>query len=169
MNRDYAYEKSNIGYDIQYPKGGIKCKNYELCQAVLPEWWFECKGNYLCTNCHILFGTWGDPTKGCRTGKGILCFNDNVECPICLEYKRCVSQPNCIHSVCIECFKLCYYGDDSGEPQFPYPDIEEEYWDDSKNFPDDDYPLIKIWNDAMDLWEFNKEENTFRSCPLCRK
>ncbi len=26
--RDLQYEQLNIGYDCQYPEGGIKCKNY---------------------------------------------------------------------------------------------------------------------------------------------
>jgi len=86
MGRDFDYENNNIAYDCQYTKedgGGIKCKNYEVCQAVLPKWWFECKGNYLCTNCHMMFGTWrsGDYTQ---TGKGILNTFDNIECPVCL-------------------------------------------------------------------------------------
>ncbi len=57
MKRDLEYEKNNIGYDWQYTKengGGIKCKNYKLCKAILPIWWFECKGKYLCTNCDII-------------------------------------------------------------------------------------------------------------------
>ncbi len=107
--RDTEYENNNIAYDYQYPEevgGGIKCKNYELCEVVLPKWWFECKNNYLCTNCHMLFGTWGES----NTGKGILEINNNLECPICLENKRGISQPNCEHTLCIGCFKRCHYG-----------------------------------------------------------
>ena len=58
MGRDFEYENNNICFDYQNPEedgGGIKCKNYELCEGVLPKWWFECKGNYLCTNCHMMF------------------------------------------------------------------------------------------------------------------
>ena len=40
------------------------------------------------------------------TGKGILEISDNIECPICLEYKKGVSQPNCNHFTCIDCFCL---------------------------------------------------------------
>ena len=32
----------NFNYDEQYTEndgGGIKCKNYILCEAVLPLWW----------------------------------------------------------------------------------------------------------------------------------
>jgi hypothetical protein len=38
-------------------------------------------------------------------GKGILEFIDNHECAICMETKRCVSQPKCNHFICIDCFK----------------------------------------------------------------
>ena len=77
--RDLQYEQSNIGYNKQYLDGGIKCKNYELCEDVLPKWWFECKGNYLCTNCHMMFGTWKFKGQEYKTGKGIL---DNYKNPI---------------------------------------------------------------------------------------
>jgi hypothetical protein len=92
MERDMDYEKNNIGYDWQYPEegGGIKCKNYELCGEVLPIWWFECKGNYLCTNCHMSYGTW-ESNDYKHIGKEVLEFNDNIECPICLEIKRGIS------------------------------------------------------------------------------
>lgn len=113
MNKkDTEYENNNIAYDYKYTEevgGGIKCKNYELCETVLPKWWFECKGNYLCTNCHMLFGTW--ESQGMQyTGKGILEISDNLECPICLDKKRGISQPNCDHTLCINCFKRCHYG-----------------------------------------------------------
>ena len=104
--KDIEYENNNIAYDYQNEEEGIKCKNYELCEAVLPKWWFDCKSNYLCTNCHMLFGTWGES----HTGKGILRISNNLECPICLENKRGISQPNCEHTLCIDCFKRCHYG-----------------------------------------------------------
>ena len=113
--KDTEYENNNIAYNYQYIEkvnGGIKCKNYELCETVLPKWWFECKGNYLCTNCHMLFGTWKFKTQQYKTGKGILEISDNLECPICLDKKRGISQPNCNHTLCIDCFKKCYeYGE----------------------------------------------------------
>jgi hypothetical protein len=175
MNRDLTYENNNIGFDWQYPKengGGIKCKNYELCKSILPKWWFDCKGNYLCTNCHMLFDTWDESHKG----KGILEISDNLECPICMENKRSITQPNCEHTLCIECFKRCYYGDPDtdNEPKFPYPDIEDEYNDDPENQKwESEYPLIKIYNEEWNKWDdkryekYNNEEY-LRHCPLCR-
>jgi len=43
--KDIEYETNNIAYYFQSTDdgGGIKCKNYELCETVLPKWWFECK------------------------------------------------------------------------------------------------------------------------------
>lgn len=180
MAKDIEYENNNIGFDYQYPKedgGGIKCKNYEICATLLPKWWFECKGHYLCTNCDIKFGTWKFQGEEYKTGKGKLDIIDNLECPICLEVKRSISQPNCEHTLCIECFKRCYYGNDNidNEPKFPYPYIEEEYYENQDNLKwDNDYPLIKIYNEDWDKWDdatdkkFN-EEKYLRKCSLCRK
>jgi hypothetical protein len=166
MNRDFDSENSNIGYDFQYTKedgGGIKCKNYVICECVLPKWWFDFKGNYLCNNCDMLFGT--------------LKTTNNVECPICLETTECISQPGCNHSLCISCFKRCYYGDQNieGKPIFPYPDIEEEYYEDTENIKwENDYPLIKMYSEEDMNWEDAKQtkyenEKNLRSCCLCRK
>ncbi len=164
MERDLQYENSNIAYD----KDGIKCKNYIICESILPKCWFEYKGNYLCANCHMMFGTWGN-----NIGKGNLEISDNLECPICLENKLCISQAKCDHSLCIKCFKRCYYG--KGEPIFPYDNnIEDEYYADQKNPKwGKDYPLIKIFNKELDKWEDEREEKYdseeyLRKCPLCR-
>jgi hypothetical protein len=179
MNRDFDYENNNIGYDSQYIEEdgeGIKCKNYIICESLLPKWWFDCKGSYLCTNCHMMFGTWGSGENK-HVGKGILELSNNLECPICLEIDVCISQPKCEHSLCISCFKRCYYGDKNinGEPKFPYPDIEEEYYNDTKNIKwENDYPLIKIYNEEWNKWDDEKmkkyeNEENLRKCPMCRK
>jgi hypothetical protein len=187
MTRDLDYENNNIAYDFQYPKeegGGIKCKNYEICETVLPKWWYECKGHYLCINCHMSFGYYdaentltGKKYKHFGKGDGYLEIKDNIECPICLEIKRGIVQPRCEHFLCIECFKRCYYGDQNreGEPQFPYPEIEDEYYEDQRNTKwDIDYPLIKIHNEEWNEWDdkqiekFNREKY-LRKCSICRK
>ena len=168
------YENENIGNDLQEKDVRIKCKNYQLCEAILPTWWFECKNNYLCTTCHLMFGTWGTPPIG-NTGKGALDFVDNIECPVCFENKQGVSHPNCDHFICIDCFKRCYYGDETGEPEFPYPELEDEYYDDRENPKwETEYPLIRLYEEEWDNWEnakhekYSKERN-LRMCPLCRK
>lgn len=148
----------------------FKCDNHEVCGTDdLPTWWLECKGKWLCTNCDRMFGTgtWSTGTGLIyKTGKGSLHFDDvEVECPICLESKRSVSQPTCDHTVCIDCFKRCYYGDSSGEPPFPYLEIEEDTYD------EDDDPLIKEWNVKWHLWDdhrqcmYKMEETTLQKCP----
>ena len=105
MTRDINYEENNKKYCNINEILGIKCKNYKLCKGIIPKWWYECKGNYLCTNCHMMFGTWGET----NIGKGELDFENNLECPICLEKKICVSYPRCNHKICISCFKKCMY------------------------------------------------------------
>lgn len=175
--KDTEYENNNIAYDFINNQEGIKCKNYELCEQVLPKWWFNCKGNYLCTNCHMNFGTWKLYGKEYKTGKGILEISDNIDCPICLEKKRGISQPNCDHMLCINCFKRCYYGNDDteNEPPFPYPNIEDEYYEDQDNQKwETDYPLIKIYNEEWSKWDAERiqkyeNEKNLRKCPLCRK
>jgi hypothetical protein len=167
MERDLIYENDNIAYDEN--GNGIKCKNYELCEAILPPWWFECKLKYLCTNCDMMFGSW------IENSKEILKFNDDIECPICLQVSRGISHPRCIHSLCIMCFKRCHYGDNSGEPTFPYTNIQAEYDDDQENPKwKTDYPLIDIYNQEWNKWtdeKYEKYENekNLRQCPICRK
>ena len=129
----------------------------------MPIWWFDCKGNYLCTNCDMLFGK-------------ELNISDN-ECVICLEVKRSTTQPNCEHKVCIQCFKRCHYGDEDleNEPQFPYPEIEDEYYDDQDNPKwKTEYPLIESYNVEFNEWDDKRdmkreEEEYLRKCPICRK
>jgi hypothetical protein len=168
MPRDLDYEHANIGYDEQYPNGGIKCKNHLLCGAVLPEWWYDCKGHYLCSNCDCMFGKW-------QGGKGVLPTKQDTECAVCLETGIAINLPNCEHYICINCFKRIWYGDDSGEPEFPYPEIEDQYYDDPDNLKwDMEYPLIKKYNEDWDEWDdarmdkYNSEKH-LRCCPLCRK
>jgi hypothetical protein len=104
-------------------------------------------------------------------------MSNNLECPICLEIKECISQPRCNHSLCISCFKRCYYRDNNidGQPVFPYPDIEGEYYDDAENIKwVDDYPLIKIYNEEWNKWDDIKtekyeNETYLRICSICRK
>jgi len=153
----------DIGCDFQCPDGGINCKNYEVCDGVLPKWWFECKGCYLCINCLI-------------SGTGVLETTENLECPICLEIKRGIKLPKCSHQICIECYKRCYHGQGNteGEPSFPYPEIEDEYDEDQTNSRWlTDYPLIKVFNEELNKWDDDKEEKYaneeyLRTCPLCR-
>ena len=182
MERDLVYEKNNIVYDSDYPElKYIKCKNYELCGEMFPVEWIQLKvkwgtlQHYLCVDCRILFGNWSNKQEA-PTEKGVLKFSDNNnrECPICLEVKKSIFQPRCKHILCIDCFKRCYYGDQSDEdkPSFPYPDLEDEYYMNVLNPKwNNEYPLIKEYHDEWDKWEENREENEehLRKCCLCRK
>ena len=100
-----------------------------------------------------------------------------ITCSICLEEKKGITHPNCDHSLCIECFKRCYYGDESGAPDFPYPKLEDKYDNGTvqqQKKMEKKYPLIKKYNDEYNQWLDNKDnkyenEENLRSCPLCRK
>jgi hypothetical protein len=171
--RDLEYEKNERAYDRDNADYGIKCKNYIVCKCVLPVWWWECKGCYICTNCDMMFGNWKSGNY-VNTGKGILDRKGVQECPVCLESKECISQPRCDHYVCFDCFKSCFYKKEIKEPDFPYPEIEDEYFDDEDNDKWKDYPLIKKYNDEynelLDEEDERYEKNgNLRLCPLCRK
>ena len=43
----------------------------------------------------MMFGTWKSGEYK-HVDKGILEMSNNLECPICLETKECISQPRCI-------------------------------------------------------------------------
>ena len=124
----------------------------------------------------MMFGNLGSG-ENTHIGKGILEISNDLECPICLEIKKCISQPRCEHTVCIDCFKRCYYVNENyeDEPMFPYPDIKDEYYNDTENSKwDNDYPLIKIYNEEHNKWDDEKtekyeKEEYLRNCPLCRK
>ena len=168
MQRDFEYEHQTMVYTNQYPQeigGGIKCKNHEVCGTILPNWWWDCKHVYTCTTCNILFGK-------------ILTKIDSVECPLCLECKQGITYPNCDHAICIDCFKRCFYGDKclENEPTFPYPDIEDEYYEDPHNpkWKKLDYVLIGMYHTNWNRWDENRMEKYnheyyLRKCSLCRK
>lgn len=167
MQRDFEYEQHNIVYNKQYTQengGGIKCKNNEICNNILPTWW-DYKHHYTCTSCDILFGT-------------ILKKIDTMECPLCFETKKGISYPKCHHMICIDCFKRCFYGDKclEIEPVFPYPDIKDEYIKDPYNpkWNTLEYVLIGLFNKIWNKWddtrmEKYKKEKYLRICSLCRK
>jgi len=54
-----------------------------------------------------------------------------MECFVCLELKECTTYPRCVHIICIDCFTRCFCG--KPEPPFPYPELENEYFDDPNN------------------------------------
>lgn len=172
LQRDPEYEASNTVYTEEGYRD-IKCKNYEMCKGTFDYRMVGssfgipgCKNyEYLCINCYIEYGKW----KG---GKGELRRFDGLECPVCLETKRCIEQPRCEHTVCIDCFVACHHGLFE-EPAFPYTDdVKEQYFEseDPESFMER-YPLLVEYeaeydrrSDARDaMAELNGR------CPLCRK
>lgn len=115
MQKDIEYEKIMLGLTIYTQRKLAVESNVKIIICV--EQFYQHlglnKGNYLCTNCDMMFGTWKKDISD------VLDIGNNTECPICLEVKHSISQPNCNHRICFDCFKKCYFK--SGE------DSEEEY------------------------------------------
>ena len=78
-----------------------------------------------------------------------------------MENTRCVSQPNCNHYACINCFKRCYYGK---YVVFPYPEIENNSKWNEYRCKIDEYEIL--FNKIEDE---NNNETVINKCPLCRK
>ena len=159
------YEK-NPEYSCDHGCKPIPCDNNVFCDVILPTWFLGLKrsGVCLCMSCESMFH------------KKLIIVEDR-ECPICMETKTGVVLPNCSHSICVDCFKRCMYGEKIPQPQFPYSDEVLTEWeelgiqDDSKFFIK--YPLAKIWDSEMKKWETNQsikyhQEKSLRLCPYCR-
>lgn len=150
----------------------IQCRNFEICES-----WFIIENLHtasgeLCFNCDVSFSDW----ENGKHGNGILIFKDDTECPICLETTRCVKFPKCNHYICITDFKRCFYGQQRiNEPQFPYPELEDDYYLKNQGHPyyENDPVIIKYheeWNNWDNYYESKMEnEQNLRKCPLCRK
>jgi hypothetical protein len=152
-----------------YHVGDIKCPNFEICENYDFPLNMSCHGG-LCMTCDVKYGTWDG-------GKGVLQFKDDIECPICLENKRCVTLPKCNHYICIDDFKRSFYGDqtlDQNEPKFPYPELEDDYFLKNQGHPsyENDPDIIKYheqWNHWDNLNDIKREsENYLLKCPICR-
>jgi len=108
--RDLEYEQSNIGYDCQYLEGGIKCKNYELCERILPLDHWKHYANYLCINCD--------------SGWNELEFKESdEECIVCNETgKKKIKFPaNCGHWFCVSCSRNILFWDETRYHLSPVP------------------------------------------------
>lgn len=138
-----------------------KCHNYTLCRNTLE----LDNPSPLCTCCRLLFPD------------GQLTFHEHVNCPVCTEYTRGVCQPHCEHALCIGCFQHCYFNFTHHEPTFPYPEMEEEYYDDPFHQRwDTHYPFIYDylvkwleWDNALEESENTRDKDFLRKCPLCRQ
>ena len=93
--RDFEYENNNRGYCCINKLNGVKCKNYLFCKAILPEWWYDTKGRYICTNCDMMFRNWGQgQIANITTDNGELSFELVIDCPVCLKIDTGVSYPH---------------------------------------------------------------------------
>jgi hypothetical protein len=183
MPRDLEYENANIGYD-QYnnDEEGIKCKNFELCDTILPMWWYDCKGKYLCTNCDIF--NWNELEFRDTTEDCVVCY--------CNNSREMKFPTHCGHWFCINCSQNILFWDETryhlspepyGCPPCPtgcinpikgkqcyceeYDEIQEKW---KLNHPEQ----FKEWNDN-DHESIDLSEQTIgsvyssKTCPLCRK
>lgn len=184
--RDLQYEQANIGYDCQYPEGGIKCKNYELCEHILSPDWFSWYGNYLCLTCDG-----GSLGFGWRE----LEFKENAEeCVVCNETgnKQLKFPANCGHWFCTPCSRNILFWDETryhlspvpyGCPPCPNDCINplkgkqcycENYDEILERWEQENPRHYKKYNDAENLSVELSETvagSVFgsRKCPLCRK
>lgn len=140
----------------------FKCVNFQICNITLPDWWLDIDSKLICPECDMSFGE--------------LKFQENIECPVCYEKTTSVKLKNCDHTVCLDCFKRMYFGNDEleNEPKFPYPDIEDEYDNNQEDPKWKDYPLIDTYNKNWNSWDDQRQEKfdneTFlKKCPLCRQ
>ena len=179
--RDLQYEQANIGYDCQYPEGGIKCKNYELCEHILsPDWW-EYMATYICPSCDM-FG-W----------KELEFKESDEECVVCNETENIqVKFPaNCGHWFCVSCSRNILFWDETryhlspvpfGCPPCPNECINpikgkqcycEDYDEILERWEQENPQQYKEYNDSENL-SIELSENTAGSvfgsnkCPLCR-
>ena len=185
--RDLQYEQLNTIYDEAYERNGIKCKNYELCQHILPPEHYINYANYLCMTCGDLFAF--------GFGWNELEFRDSEnECPVCNETdnKQMKFPTNCGHWFCVNCSKNILFWDETryhlspvpyGCPSCPNGCVNpqkgtqcycKEYDEIQNIWEHENSDKYKEWNDAEDKSIENSEEPEgsvwgSKKCPLCRK
>jgi hypothetical protein len=146
-----------------YQVGDVQCPNFEICESYI----ITNGHGGVCFLCDVEYGKW-------QGGNGVLQFKDNEFCCICLDTTRCVKN-KCNHYICINDFKRCFYGEPRvGEPLFPYPELEDDYYRKNQHHPsyENDPVIIKYhqdrrkWDDYYDI-KYQSEGN-LRKCPICR-
>jgi hypothetical protein len=124
----------------------VPCCNFEVCENyVFPD-------SKCCSTCVF--------RRIIQKKKDILTFQDDIECPVCFEVKRGVTNINCEHYICIDCFKKCHSLPEEEVLSFPFDD--EEY--------DENHPDIKTWIHSCEKYDKKiYETKNLRLCPICRK
>ena len=191
MEKDFNYEKYNrIAYKGYQKKAelGIKCKNYDLCEGILPKDHFKRHKNYLCLYC----GEWF-LMKGFGWNE-LEFFENNENCIVCFtNHKKKVKFPtNCGHSFCIDCSREILFFDEKKYHLSPMPYGCPPCPNGCKNpekgrqcYCEEYDKIIDQWKDFspvnFDEWIYNerlsidKEEDNEGSiygsakCPICRK
>ncbi len=150
------------------------CLNYNVCYHVCdPE--FLKTHNNLCSDCNYLFGKWRLLSS---STKPIIILEDKHTCPICLKDNvKCVNRLSCEHYLCINCFRLIYFGYETPKPVFPYIGKENQYFQNISNNISEDWMKDKIikdyvrdldlWNECRyRIWNIQNKHNLTR-CPDC--
>lgn len=76
----------------------IKCKNFIICEQLLPNWWYSVRKSDFCKECNFKYGN------------HLLQLKLNTYCPSCLYHKKCIKHLECPHYLCIDCFNDFYSG-----------------------------------------------------------
>ena len=114
----------------------VPCPNFEVCDEYMDPRMRTC--------IHCSF------RRIVNSKKDILTFKDNIECPVCLETKKGVTNINCDHYVCIDCFhEMHRYIEDGEGPPFPYDETIEEDYDNNPDKYEND-PIINTWLDCYE-------------------
>ena len=115
MVRDLQYEQLNTIYDEGYERNGIKCKNYELCQNILPPDHYERYAQYLCPQCDNGSLGFGWNELEFRIGE--------EECVVCNETSNTQLKfpANCGHWFCISCSRNILFWDETQYHLSPIP------------------------------------------------
>jgi len=136
----------------------IECPNHVYCGQSAPQ---------IILNCHAGFCLWCNMSFGVK-----LDIKENQECPVCFETTTCVKQPQCVHHLCLGCFKRCHCGAnyDKPSPSFPYDD---ETFDDYEAHPENygNDPLIQQYRQECTDYEeaiYGPANVRNKACPLCR-
>jgi hypothetical protein len=114
--KDYASDPANVGFDDNFTiwrGGGIKCRNYEVCEMLMLRESASAHNNYVCALCMLFFG---GPLTFSAPQKPQLCRR-------CACVSRAVKYQDCVHFLCVQCFRLAWMGPEAeweDEPPFPY-------------------------------------------------
>lgn len=63
---------------------------------------------------------------------------DNHECPVCMETKKAFELPSCTHKVCLDCYKIIYFGISEFEKPCEYSLDGYPEWTYENQFDEDD-------------------------------